>query len=224
MKAKFLTDVLTSDSWKGKRCFILGGGPSLFDFDFIVLKDELTIGINKTFIQFSPTLNYSMDKRFYDYVTGKYKHPELEGLPQLWDKYEGLKVFQLSSNNKKVYNNVYLVKRKISANISFDLNEGIISKSNSGLSALMLAIALGANPIYLLGYDMKITEDKTHWHKGYPNQSDIKIFAKNLKKYIRKITSWAPKFEAAGVQIVNLTSDSALKCFPQDTMDNILTH
>ena len=66
MEAKFITDVLNSDSWKGKRCFIIGGGPSLSDFDFDILKDELTIGINKTLIQFSPTLNYSMDKRFYD--------------------------------------------------------------------------------------------------------------------------------------------------------------
>jgi hypothetical protein len=224
MAVKFITDVLSSDSWKGKRCFILAGGPSLLDFDFSVLKDELTIGINKTFTQFSSTINFSMDKRFYNYVTGITKHPKLEGLPQLWNKYAGLKVFVLPSNNKKVYKNVYLVKRKISSGISFNLNEGIISKSNSGFGAIMLAIALGANPIYLLGYDMKTTEDKTHWHEGYPNRSTIESFTKNLEKYRKIIEEYAPKIEAAGIQVVNLSPSSALKCFPQDTISNILKH
>lgn len=222
MKAKPITDILNSNSWKGRRCFILAGGPSLSNFNFDILKDEITIGINKAFIEFSTTLNYSLDKKFYCYVTGAHTHPDLKDLPRQWSEYAGLKVFLLESSNKSTYKDVYTVKRKITSGISFSLDEGIISKSNSGFGAIMLAIALGANPIYLLGYDMKIVDGKTHWHEGYPNQDSVKIFTSKLDKYNRRFEEYAPRIEEAGISVINLSHNSALECFDKDDISNIL--
>ena len=120
------------------------------------------------------------------------------------------------------YEGVYLVKKRVSNEISFDLNEGIVGNSNSGLGAMMLAIALGANPIYLLGYDMYIKGDRTHWHEGYPNQDRGKIYDGKLKKYIRRLKEFAPQIEEKGVKIINLNPESALKCFSFDILENVL--
>ena len=47
---QFLKDSLPTGSWKGQRCFIIGGGPSLKGFDFKQLKGEKIIAINKAFV------------------------------------------------------------------------------------------------------------------------------------------------------------------------------
>ena len=38
------------DIHKGKRCFIIANGPSLKDIDFNLLKDEITIGMNRIYL------------------------------------------------------------------------------------------------------------------------------------------------------------------------------
>ena len=48
--------------WKGRRCFVVGGGPSLQGFDFNVLKGELVIALNAGFI-INPTLSFIFDLR-----------------------------------------------------------------------------------------------------------------------------------------------------------------
>jgi len=48
-----ITQKFNSSSWLNRRCFIIGGGESLINFDFSCLKNELIITINKAF-QFVP--------------------------------------------------------------------------------------------------------------------------------------------------------------------------
>ena len=38
------------DSHKGKRCFIIANGPSINSMDLSVLKNELTIGMNRIYL------------------------------------------------------------------------------------------------------------------------------------------------------------------------------
>ncbi len=40
------------DAYKGKRCYILGNGPSLNKTDLARLKDEVTIGLNRIYLKF----------------------------------------------------------------------------------------------------------------------------------------------------------------------------
>ena len=44
---RLFPNTLEDDTWKGRRCFIIGGGPSLRGFDFSSLKGELVIGVNR---------------------------------------------------------------------------------------------------------------------------------------------------------------------------------
>jgi len=42
---KFLWEVLPDGSWKGNPCVVIGGGPSLEEFDWNLLNGRLTIGV-----------------------------------------------------------------------------------------------------------------------------------------------------------------------------------
>ena len=44
-----LSNILCDGAWKGQRCFVIGGGPSLNNVDLAYLKDELVIGVNRAF-------------------------------------------------------------------------------------------------------------------------------------------------------------------------------
>ena len=53
---------------KGKRCFIIANGPSLKKIDFSLLKDEITIGMNRIYLikklnDFKPIYLACIDKK-----------------------------------------------------------------------------------------------------------------------------------------------------------------
>jgi len=221
--ARPITEVLSSSSWKGRRCFILAGGPSLAGFDFNLIKDELTIGINKSFTRFPTTLNYAMDLGFYNLVMNSTsKDARAKQLHQQWLSYRGIKVF-LKRPGFRLDSSVFVVNNLREQRLSFDLEEGIFGGSNSGLGALMLAIALGATKIGLLGYDMKVDNvmKRTHWHEGYSHQRFDTMQSK-LDKFKIPFEELAPAIEEAGIEVVNLNKNSGLHCFPKDSLENFL--
>ena len=222
-KVKFLSKVVQSGSWKGRRCFLIGGGPSLKCFKPARIENELTIGINKSIIKFNPTINYSMDIKFHDsLLTLDSTDPEGMLIKERWNNYKGIKVFLRLTPKQLYMQEVYLVEKIHKRTISFDLDKGIYPGGNSGFGALMLAIALGANPIYLLGYDLKTTENRTHWHNGYPHQDSVEVFSKKLDKYKRCFERYAPKIAEKGVDVINLNLESNLECFSKNSFANII--
>lgn len=241
-----VTEVLNSKSWKDKTCYILGGGPSLQNFDFSKIENELTIGINKSFINFPTTLNYSMDNRFYGMLTSPTTREDRE-LRDIWLGYKGISIFLRRSRRQAFSNPAYWVQQldgrflKESQRASFynylysenrdlvvhnperkfiskDLDFGIIGGNNSGLGAIMLAIALGAIRIGLLGFDLKIEGRRTHWHNGYRFEKP-KPFKEKLKKFIERFCDYAPVIWQEGIQVINLNKDSALRCFPRESIE-----
>ena len=58
-------EILPDGSWSGRRCFIVGGGPSLKGFDFERLRGERVIAINKAFydVPFADIV-FAMDSPF----------------------------------------------------------------------------------------------------------------------------------------------------------------
>jgi hypothetical protein len=46
------------DAYRGKRCFIIGNGPSLRQMDLSPLRDEVTFGLNRIYLLF-PELGFS---------------------------------------------------------------------------------------------------------------------------------------------------------------------
>ena len=217
-----ITEKFNSNSFRLKRCFIIAGGESLKNFDYNRLNNQMTVGINKVFQYYSKaTFNYSMDQDLYDKIYNGFltKHSGMDVLEK-WNEFEGTRVFLCPITIKQFKDDVLLVKRTNADLISRDLEYGIYPGRNSAMGALMLAIALGANPIYLLGYDMHAKE-KSHWHDGYPNR-DLAEFNRKLGKYKEELEGIAPAIAETGVEVINLNPESSLKCFPFKTVDEVL--
>ena len=228
-KVHYITEVLPSGAWKDKTCFLLGGGPSLKDFDFDLIRNELTIGVNKSFTRFPTTVNYAMDVRFYDMITctGNVhtKNTDCKELYQQWLAYEGIKLFIKRSAKSKFDSSVYIVNNLGKKVLSLDLQKGIWGGNNSGFGALMLACALGATRIGLLGYDLKVQKKQkgieTHWHGGY-GLGRAESFQSKLDKFKMCFEEFARAITKQGILVVNLNPNSALDCFPFDTIENFL--
>lgn len=223
-RAKHITEALQNGAWKGKRCFIIGGGPSLENFNFSVLKDELTIGVNKAFVIYNSTINYGMDFGFYSSLTDpSRKNPKEVKLRQQWLCYKGVKLFLREDVKIKFDPSVYYIDSLKKKSISYDISKGIYGGNNSGFGALMLAIALGANPIGLLGFDLKVDKEKnkTHWHEGYPHQNIHELPGK-LKLFAKCFEEFAPSLVQGKVDVVNIDLNSALLCFPKKSINDFL--
>ena len=92
---------------------------------------------------------------------------------------------------------------------------------NSGYQALHIAMQLGASKIILIGYDMGVNSDKTHWFGEHPGQSPNA----NNQKYENWIQEFPALKEAAdkrGQRIINATIKTRLKCFEQMTIEEAL--
>jgi hypothetical protein len=97
---------------------------------------------------------------------------------------------------------------------TFDMTKGIGHGNNSGYGALNLAACLGANPIYLLGFDMmhhydETNKAKTHWHGGHPSPQR----EKTVTSFIQHFNRAAPILKEKGINVINLSPGSALTCF-----------
>jgi len=219
-----ISTILPSGVWAGKRCFILCGGPSLEGFDFSQIQSELTIGVNKSFASFSSTICYAMDQRFYDSVTfPNRKDSKSIELHNQWVSYRGIKVFLKHPGKWTFDPSVYVVKDIQKRLLSFDVEAGIFPGNNSGFGALMLAVALGATKIYLLGCDMKVDKERkrTHFHDGYSHQR-IEKLENVLPKFAEEFVRFSDVIREHGISVVNLNMDSALDCFPKENIRNIL--
>lgn len=82
---------------------------------------------------------------------------------------------------------------------------------NSGFQAIHLAATFGAKRIILLGFDMQRTDGKFHWHGkhegGLPNGN-------GFPGWIKSMGYLAKDLKARGVEVINCTRKTALRCFP----------
>jgi hypothetical protein len=163
-----------------------------------------------------------MDSEFYNGLkVHKYDEHNKIDLWSKWLSFKGIRVFLTPMEIKEFGKEVYLVRRNWKPSINREnLDNGIYGGRNSGLGAISLAIALGANPIYLLGYDMQAI-NSTHWHGGYDNRK-IEDFNRKLQEYKDEISKFALLIDTYNIQIFNLNRDSSLKCFTPSNIDNIL--
>jgi hypothetical protein len=83
---------------------------------------------------------------------------------------------------------------------------------NSGFAAINLAYLFGARRIILVGYDMQRAKGKMHWFGDHP-----KTLSNDLpfEVCIKHFGVLAGDLERAGVEVINATEQTALRCFKQ---------
>jgi hypothetical protein len=89
------------------------------------------------------------------------------------------------------------------------------SVCNSGVLGLEVAKRLGATRILLFGFDMRGTHFFGKYTNGLANTDPNR-----RKVHLRQYAEWAKA--NPGIEVVNLTEGSALKCFPMARLDEYL--
>lgn len=223
--AAYLAQHPIVSKFKNQRVFLLAGGSSLENIDLKPLKNELTIAICKSRMgDFKPTLRYMMDYSLHTYFTDTYPQTEKHKRDVAsFKKNGGIPVLlEPASHKLTVHSSFYIVKRIPKRSISLDLSQGIYCSNNSGASGLMLAIALGAKQIYLLGYDLKIGDDgKIRHHDGYRQYDSPKDMADKLHAFAYDFYAMSAKISELGIEVVNLSPQSALGCFEKRELKDI---
>lgn len=168
-----IMNLLWTGKWSCRSCFIIGGGPSLYGFNFSKLDGCLTIGTNRVFEYFDPTILLAIDERFYRWVNEE-KYGKLALSKFL--AYKGIKVGVRI--NKPHIAGTYEVKGLGVSGPILPVEQGIYHGNNSGYSAVALALALGAETVYLLGVDMRYDGKMTHFHTGHPEYTQERELVK----------------------------------------------
>ena len=92
--------------------------------------------------------------------------------------------------------------------------QGIV---NSGVLGLECAKRHGATTILLCGFDMHGTHFFGKYENGLSNTTD-----KKREVHLRQYAQWGKA--NPGISVINLTSGSALKCFPTASLDDFCSH
>lgn len=89
---------------------------------------------------------------------------------------------------------------------------GITSGMNSGLFAVKVAVHMGANRVLLYGFDMR----GTHYFGPHKKLRNTK--PERFETFKRQFAAYNPP----GVEIINCTPGSALKCYPTADLEDCL--
>ena len=191
--------------WTGETVYLIGGGPSLKNFEWNSLHGKKTIAINKA-ITFYPNADavYWTDGRVYTWFEKEI------------NKFKGLK-YTIRAN--KYPSDVTILKR--GKKFGLETNKDILSHgNNSGYAAINLAIHLGAKRIVLLGYDMGSSGASTHFHDGYPvNATSHKIYK---DQFLPGFEILKEEIKGKGIQIFNACLTSNLDTFKKISIEEAL--
>lgn len=90
---------------------------------------------------------------------------------------------------------------------------------NSGFQCVGLAQKWGAAKIILLGYDFQRTGGRTHWHGDHPPGM---ANGGNFPMWAQQMGHMAKDLENIGLEVVNCSRQTALKCFPRGKLEEHL--
>ena len=189
------------NAYAGQRVFVLGGGPSLKGFDFSQLDGQIVLGANRAFEQAQTCMAISMDTRFYGWViNGVLGTDALEK----WGDFYGPKVFTLRPTNCELFpERIWRVNKPIQ-NHKYPptLKRGIGDSYSSGHAAMMIAWAMGAKEIVLLGLDMNGDGNGLQeWHhEAYPKVQKDACYTVMLRDFERTFNPMVMD----GVNVINM--------------------
>ena len=94
------------------------------------------------------------------------------------------------------------------------------SPAHSGFQAVGLALLKGCTRIALVGFDLRVVSGRSHFFGDHPqplrtnSDADFRRFTQSFER--------AAKLLPAGVEIINCTAGSALRCFPMVDLETAL--
>ena len=195
--------------WEGEEVFIIGGGDSLrHGFDWNLLIPEHTIGCNNAFRLGPEICDICMfaDRKFIFDGGDKHRKGFYDGLAN----FPNLVV--TNDNGLKLQPEPWIkwIPRK-----PLGLHHEFLGFNFSvGAGAINLALLLGAQTIYLLGFDMQLSkEGKPNWHDHQIDKPSKDVYARMIGSFGNVSRDLAKKFP--GKKVFNITDNSKLRVFPK---------
>lgn len=192
-----------SPDWEGLDAYVVGGGPSLRRFPWDKLKNRNVIGCNGAFSLGSEICPIVV---FGDLKWWKNYQEQLK-------KYTGIVVTNAPALKDDPCPWLWKMER-----ISKGLDKKALGwNGNTGSLGINLALILGARRVYLLGFDMKLSnEGKANWHHLRFEKESPVVYPRFILGYASVKRDLPRKFP--GREIINVTDDSDLNYFPKETL------
>lgn len=197
---------IPKDEWTGEAAFILGGGPSIKNFDFDRLRGRgRVIAVNNAYTR-APWADvlFWADSRWLEWNahdikrhTGKYKLTRRKPHVDIGCHADTLH---------------YIPNR-------FSYWQDSVGGWCGGSNAINIAYLFGARVIILLGFDMR-EQPVMNWHNLHmmphePNQ--------HRKKFIPALEMMETHLTKANVTVINTNERSGLRCFPFANIEELLS-
>jgi len=228
------------DCHKGKRCFIIGNGPSLKTQDLSPLGNEITFVVSffykhSIIEKWQPKYHFLADPAFFDgtepFLESEHKISIAEFFNQLRTKLYSTSFFVPIWGAKKIVENGFLPFERT----YFVPFQGLLSKGVSELPdftkavpgvqsvsqiAIMAAIYMGCSPIYLLGLDHNWLANWGHDPHFYGTSAMIPDKIPSFKSELEANLSLWYGYEhllnlttTRGIKILNATKGGLLDVF-----------
>lgn len=242
--------------YKGKRCFILGSGPSINMEDLKPLKNEIVFALNNFYVHedFAEVMSGNVPKY---YMAAPIHLPQSEVEWKSWfedmEKYmpeDTNMLFGLNeyhSNIKYIFDKYGIFKKhKINWYFSgvitgeyynldkkdIDMTNMVWSANTVSIYALIAAIYMGFDKIYLLGMDhnhMCISEKDARFYKKAIHQKDELKRLLNGKSYSKlafeSLSKIFKSYEILNKQkskIINLSTNTTIDIFEKKLLKKII--
>jgi len=196
----------------GGTVLVLGSGPSLTraDVEYARARVDAVIAVNDTY-KFVPdaTALYAADAHWWQWHHGAAAHRSATGVE--YPAFTG----QFKYCLKHVGPDVQVLKKGPETGLSTDPSTVALGR-NSVYQATNVGIHFGGTRILLLGVDMK-NDKGAHFFGRHPNNTEAP-YAICLQRFATMIEP----LKALGVEVINCTRSTALKCFPCMSLEEAL--
>jgi hypothetical protein len=175
------------------RLVIIGGGSSIKGFDLAKLNHEFTFGLNFVCHYYDPTALIWIDRDFYS------KHQQV---------INNLKCVKITRDSRDVPADVFKLLSAKEYHGLDGLSKGLYHPYLVGLFSLSLGIALKFKEIYLLGFDGRFVNDKSHFHDiVHRGTQDEMVYIRGNARF--------DVYKDCPSKIYNVSLDSAIHAFPK---------
>lgn len=197
--------------WVGDVVFILGCGPSLANYSYYdfenVRRAGRVIAVNDSYIK-APWADvlYAHDQKWWD-----------SNVYQIHNRFMGRYMISIGADVSRVKR----LRDTGQSGLETD-PAGLRNGSNSGYQAINLAYHFGARRIVLLGFDMQVHGQQTHWRERNDGRSPV-TFGNTLRlSFLPLFPSLAEGLREEGVSVINATPGSALTVWPHAPLAEVL--
>jgi len=222
---------------QNKNCYIIGSGASIRKNQWKIptnslpiwsfLKNKAVFTLNWGYKFIDPVAEVFVDHRFLDTEFDKIKNLSLLiGKQDSYYHREKDKVSDMLDNNLFLLKNASGVKRKYWGGEAW--TQGFYTSQLSGIWAISIALQLGYDKVFLLGYDGNETKGRTHFYQddnktGHiiwngRKQTGVGKDEKGKFKtgtYNKDLNTWFEPLWVVSHKVFNVNPDSNIHIFPK---------